>query len=325
MRKAVPRILITPGEPAGIGPDIVLKAADTWFPAELIVVASPDLLEERARRLGIPIQLVPFHAKEPAEVGKNRLKIIPVDLPSPSVPGRLNPDHAAYVIACLELAAEFCLEKKADALVTGPVQKAILNQVAFPFTGHTEFLAEFCGVKEVLMLFVVDDLRVALATTHLPLASVAGAITQQHLSKTIRLLHKEMQARFHVADPKIYVCGLNPHAGEGGLLGREEIEIIMPVLDRLRNENIHCVGPLPADTLFIKKHLSEADVILSMYHDQALPIVKYIGFDRAVNVTLGLPIVRTSVDHGTALDLAGTHQADPGSMLAAIKLAINLL
>lgn len=320
----IPRIIITPGEPAGIGPDIVIHAAQMNIAAELIVVADPKLLETRAKLLRLPLKLTPFHAKEPAKCQSGELKIIPVELKGTSTPGVRNDQHAEYVIACLELATEHCLEKITHALVTGPVHKASINAAGFEFTGHTEFLKKFCNVDDVLMLFVVDTLKVALATTHLPLTEVSSAITYEHLLKAIRLLHFSLQKSFDIKNPKIFVCGLNPHAGEEGTLGREEIDVIRPALITLREEGIHCIGPLPADTLFTKKYLAEADAIFAMYHDQGLPIVKFIGFDRAVNVTLGLPIIRTSVDHGTALDLSGTGLADPGSLKAAIELACKL-
>ena len=222
------------------------------------------------------------------------------------------------------MATAFCLHHKADALVTGPVNKKILSTPQLTFSGHTEFLAERCQVKQSIALFVVDKIKVALVTTHIPLAEVASAITADKLEKMLRLLHQELQLKFQLANPRIVVCGLNPHAGEEGALGTEEITIIKPVIEKLKTEKMQITGPLPADTVFTQKNLEAADVIVAMYHDQALPVVKYMGFDRAVNVTLGLPIIRTSVDHGTALDIAGTLAVNPGSMAAAIRLAIEL-
>lgn len=325
MNHKIPRILITTGEPAGIGPDIIAQIAERSFPAELIVVGDPDLLETRAKHLKKPLSLTPYHFKEPPKIHTpGTLTILPVELKVPAIPGTLNPANAPYVMACLELATEYCLEKMADALVTGPVHKAILNQAGFPFIGHTEFLAEFCEVEEVIMLFVVGEIKVALATTHIPLAKVPSAISKAHLNKIIRLLQRELKQRFKLVSPRILVAGLNPHAGEAGLLGHEEIDSIIPALLALRADNIEVLGPFPADTLFTKKRLAEGDVILGMYHDQVLPVIKHIGFDRAVNVTLGLPIIRTSVDHGTALDIAGTAAANPGSLTAAISLALKL-
>jgi 4-hydroxythreonine-4-phosphate dehydrogenase len=322
---SIPRILITPGEPAGIGPDVVIQMAAKAHAAELIVVGSPELMRERAEQLNIPLSLEVIDWSQPPRAqAAHQLKIFPVELNVACVPGTLNVENADYVIHALELAALFCLHKKADALVTGPVQKSIINAAQIPFTGHTEFLAGACHAQTAIMLFVIDKLKVALVTTHIPLAQVSQAITKDKLEKTLRTLHLEMQKRFHLPRPKISVCGLNPHAGESGNLGREEIEIITPVLDKLRAEGMELRGPLPADTAFTGNNLTAADVIVAMYHDQALPVVKHIGFDRAVNVTLGLPIIRTSVDHGTALDLAGTGKADAGSLEAALRLAIEL-
>jgi 4-hydroxythreonine-4-phosphate dehydrogenase len=323
--RRTPRIIITPGEPAGIGPDVVIKAAANAHAAELIIVGSPDLLRERAQQLNIPLHLEMIDWTQPARAHvPHQLKFFPVELNAACVPGVLNAENSKYVIHALELAAMFCLHKKADALVTGPVQKSIINAAQIPFTGHTEFLAAACHVEDAVMLFVIDKLKVALVTTHIPLAQVPAAITKEKLEKILRTLHSEMQNKFHIQRPKISVCGLNPHAGENGNLGREEIETITPVIEKLHAEGMDLRGPLPADTVFTGNNLTSADVILAMYHDQALPVVKHIGFDRAVNVTLGLPIIRTSVDHGTALDLAGTGKADDGSLTAAIELAVEL-
>ncbi len=321
----IPRIILTPGEPAGIGPDIILKAAQQAWNAELIIIGDPDLLRARAKQLQLPVQLEIFDNNQLAQAHQlNTLKIIPLKLNASSETGQLNSANASHVIRSLELATDYCLEKKAHALVTGPVHKAVLNTAGIPFTGHTEFLAQRCQAQQTLMLFVVDKLKVALATTHVPLIDVPKKITIEHLLRTLRLLHCELKNRFGYADPHILVCGLNPHAGESGHMGREEIEIITPALNQLRAENIHVTGPLPADTIFTEKILTSADAIFAMYHDQALPVIKHLGFDRAVNITLGLPIIRTSVDHGTALDLAGTGRANAGSLIAAIELAILL-
>lgn len=325
MPAAIPRIVITPGEPAGIGPDVTVRIAALEWAAELVVVGSPDLLRERAKQLKLPLALDVVDFAAPAIIHKpGRLKIFPIELDVACETGKLNSKNSAYVFRCLEMAAGFCLKKSAHALVTGPVQKSILNEAQIPFTGHTDFLTQFCDVEQSIMLFVIDKLKVALATTHIPLSEVANAITAANLEKILRLLKKELQKKFHLAQPKILVAGLNPHAGEHGNLGREEINVIIPVLEKLRAENFDVIGPLPADTIFTEKYLQTADVILGMYHDQALPVVKYMGFDRAVNVTLGLPFIRTSVDHGTALDIAGTEAVNAGSMSAAIKLAISL-
>ena len=320
-----PRIMISPGEPAGVGPDITIKIAQYPWPAELVVVADPELLISRAKQLNLPLTLVPIDANEtiaPHQPGI--LKILPIALNAPCEAGKINSDNSAYVIHCLELATDECLKNRAHGLVTGPVHKAAINQANIDFTGHTEFLAKRCNAPHVIMLFVTDKMKVALATTHIPLSQVASAITTKGLTTTLRLFASELEKKFHITHPKILVCGLNPHAGESGLLGREEIDIIEPALAQLRAENINVVGPLPADTIFTEKYLEIADAIFSMYHDQALPVVKFQGFSNAVNITLGLPIIRTSVDHGTALDIAGTHHSDAGSMVAALRLAIEL-
>ncbi len=321
----LPRLLLTMGEPAGIGSDIILKIAQLSWPAELIVVGDPALLNARAQQLQLPIQIEPCDLSQAAtRHPPGTLKIIPVELAAPCHAGKLNSENAAFVIQCLELATDYCLQRKADALVTGPVHKAILNTAGISFSGHTEFLEQRCNVKKTIMLFIVDKLKIALATTHLPLAEVPKKITIESLVNTIRLLNTELQKYFGYTEPHILVCGLNPHAGESGYLGREEIEVITPALALLRAEKINVTGPLPADTIFTEKYLKSADAIFAMYHDQALPVIKYIGFDRAVNMTLGLPIIRTSVDHGTALDIAGTGLANAGSLSAAIQLAIEL-
>lgn len=325
MNSFIPRIVITPGEPAGIGPDIVLQTAGLTFPAELIVIASPELLIERAKQLQIPIQLLSCDLNEAATPHiPGTLKIIPASLATACIPGKINSINSTYVMTCLSLATELCLQNKAHAIVTGPIHKAAINAAGIPFTGHTEFLAERCKIGNVLMLFVVNQLKVALATTHIPLQKVSSAITIPHLVSTIQLLHHELKNRFGIENPRLFIAGLNPHAGEEGLLGREEIEVIIPAINQLQKNHIDVSGPFPADTLFTEKYLTQCDAILGMYHDQALPVIKHIGFSHAVNVTLGLPIIRTSVDHGTALDIAGTGHADAGSLVAAVNLAIQM-
>ncbi|MHB1948945.1 MAG: 4-hydroxythreonine-4-phosphate dehydrogenase PdxA [Gammaproteobacteria bacterium] len=317
--------MISPGEPAGVGPDIVVKIAQQNWPAQLIVVSDPKLLHSRAKQLGLPLKLEKFDVREPITPHtQSSLKIIPVALNSPVEPGKLNLANATYVIKCLEIATDCCLHQEAQALVTGPIQKSIINEAGIAFSGHTEFLAQRCQVSDDIMLFVAEQMKVALLTTHLPLSEVPRAVTREKLIHTLRLLNSELKKRFYISNPKILVCGLNPHAGENGHLGREELDVIEPALKQLRTEKIDVIGPLPADTIFTEKYLETADAILAMYHDQALPVVKYLGFGKAVNVTLGLPIIRTSVDHGTALDVAGTHQADAGSLDTAILLAIEL-
>jgi 4-hydroxythreonine-4-phosphate dehydrogenase len=314
--------MLTAGEPAGIGPDIILKVAEKKFPAELVVVGDPDLLLTRAHQK-IELRTVDLDLP-PALHEPGVLSILPVALKATSIPGQLNLANAHFVIQTLEKAIDACMQKKAAALVTGPVNKFVINEAGIPFSGHTEFLCEKTKADDVLMLFVVDQLKIALQTVHLPLIKVPSAINVENILKKVRLLQRELKKLFQIPHPKIFVTGLNPHAGESGLLGREEIDIIQPAIEILRAENISIEGPFPADTIFTPKHLKNCDAILAMYHDQALPVVKYLGFDRAVNMTLGLPIIRTSVDHGTALDIAGTGTANAGSMQHAIELAIQL-
>ena len=319
------RLLLTPGEPAGIGPDLVVTLAQDAHDDELVAVGDADLLQQRARQLGLPLRLVPVTlqaAAAPHPAGT--LGLLPISMAAPAQPGRLDPRNAAYVLDTLAAAADACLGTQAQALITAPVQKSVINDAGIAFSGHTEFLAERCGATMPVMMLVAGDLRVALATTHLPLHRVAAAITAESLTAVIRVLDRDLRAKFGIARPRILVCGLNPHAGEGGHLGREEIEVITPVLERLRGEGLRLMGPLPADTLFTAKYLDHADAVLAMYHDQGLPVLKYAGFGEAVNVTLGLPMIRTSVDHGTALELAGTGRAESGSLRAALKLASRL-
>jgi len=321
----IPRIAITPGEPAGIGPDILLALAQRDWPAELVAVADPELLAQRAKVLGLDIDLQTCDtslAPVPHRAGK--LMVIAANLHSPVIAGELNPDNAPYVLDTLARATDACLSGHCHAMVTAPVQKSIINDAGIAFSGHTEFLAERCGVEKVVMMLATGTLRVALATTHLPLRSVADAITDSSLEQVISILHRALVSQFGLLAPRILVLGLNPHAGEGGHLGSEELDTIIPCLNRLRAGGLQLEGPLPADTAFTPKHLDQADAVLAMYHDQGLPVLKYQGFGRAVNITLGLPIIRTSVDHGTALDLAGSGKADIGSLEEALQLAITL-
>ena len=321
MSQVEARLLLTPGEPAGIGPELVCRLAVGQ--PDLVAVADPGLLSATARQLGLNC---PVHVlEEPSDpIPPDHLACLPVMLRSPAQPGRLDTANAAYVIDTLRLAAQCCLEGRAAGLVTAPVHKGVINDASMGFSGHTEFLAECAGVERVVMLLAAGELRVALATTHLPLAGVPEAITKPALTRTLEILHHDLQKRFGLDQPRIIVLGLNPHAGEGGHLGREEIEIIEPVLDRLRQSGMLLEGPLPADTAFLPERLGGADAVLAMYHDQGLPVLKYAGFGRAVNITLGLPFIRTSVDHGTALDLAGSGRADTGSLAEAIGLAREL-
>lgn len=294
------------------------KAAD-W-----VVIVDPALLETRAQQLGLPFHWQPYDPEHPTQ-HQGGLRIWPVPLRQHVSPGQLNPANAPYVLQTLERAVDGCRNGLLGALVTGPVQKSVINDAGIPFTGHTEFLQQRCGVEQVVMMLACPGLRVALATTHLPLRQVADAITPQLLERVIRITHHDLIHQFGIAQPRILVCGLNPHAGEGGHLGDEEIRVINPVLDKLRSEGLHLEGPLPADTLFTPKYLNRADAVLAMFHDQGLPVLKHLGFGNAVNITLGLPIIRTSVDHGTALDLAGSGKADTGSLQAAINTARQML
>ena len=322
------KIVITSGEPAGIGPDICLslaklKAADIQN-TELYIIADPELITARAKQLGKDIQCNIHQLTDDLSsfYQANKINIIPLTLNSECQAGTLNPNNSIYVLKMLDLAHDLCLRKKVDAMVTGPVQKSIINQAGFSFTGHTEYLADKTTSTPVMML-ATRSLRVALATTHLPLKDVSKAISKKSLSETIVILDKFLKQQATIKDPAILICGLNPHAGEEGNLGDEEINIITPVIEELKQNSINLIGPLPADTLFTQKYLESADAVLAMYHDQGLPVLKYSGFGKAVNITLGLPFVRTSVDHGTALDLAGTGNASASSLHEAIKMAIE--
>ena len=320
-----PRIAITPGEPAGIGPDLCVMLAQQDHDAELVIVSDPGLIEARAERLGLPIKLdVCNIARPPRRQMQGTLQVMPLQPSEKVIIGKAVPANAEYVLDCLRRAARGCQDGVFAAMVTGPVHKGVINDAGFPFSGHTEFLADITSTPQVVMMLLTEGLRVALATTHMPLKDVSAAITKPHLDGVIRILYRDLQSRLGIADPRILVCGLNPHAGEGGHLGNEDQTIVEPVIRRLRGEGMALTGPLPADTLFIPKYLEHADAVLAMYHDQGLPVLKYKGFGKAVNITLGLPIVRTSVDHGTALELAGSGQADCSSLEAALTLAIDI-
>ena len=319
------RLALTPGEPAGIGPDLVVTLAQQPHPHELIAVADPALLTARAQQLGLSITLETFDANTSAQPHQpGRLKVLPVALHNSVATGHLDKHNAAYVLETLRQATLGCMAGNFDALITAPVHKGIINDAGIKFSGHTEFLAELTHTPQVVMMLATPGLRVALATTHLPLREVADAITAPLLEEVIRILQRDLIEKFGIATPRIFVCGLNPHAGEGGHLGHEDDLIIAPVLEKLRGEGMQLIGPLPADTLFVPKYLDHADAVLAMYHDQGLPVLKHKGFGNAVNVTLGLPIIRTSVDHGTALELAGTGKADSGSLSYAITTAIEM-
>ncbi len=317
------KILLTSGEPAGIGPDICIAMANQAWPFDLTCLGDPALFEHRARLLGIAlnVEVVDQTMHQPHRVGT--LRVWPTQTRADATPGRLSLQNAAYVLETIATGASACQAGAFHALVTPPVHKGIINDAGYHFSGHTEFLAEQVGGSPVMML-AADTFRVALATTHLPLAEVSQAITAERLTRILNVLQRDLRLRFGLAEPRILVCGLNPHAGEGGHLGREELDVIIPVLDGLRRQGMHLTGPLPADTLFLPRNLARADAVLAMYHDQGLPVLKYAGFGQAVNVTLGLPIIRTSVDHGTALDLAGTGLADTASLAQAMTLAHSL-
>lgn len=321
-----PRVIITPGEPAGIGPDLVVQLAQRDWPVELVIAADPALLTERAALLGLPLTLRPYAAQQPAAPQPaGTLTLLPLALQTPVTPGTLDVRNGQYVVDTLARACDGALSGEFAALITGPVHKGIINDAGIPFTGHTEFFEARSHSEKVVMMLATEELRVALATTHLPLRDVADAITAESLRQVLEVLYHDLQQKFGIAAPHVLVCGLNPHAGEGGHMGREEIDTIAPVLEQLRSEGMHLSGPLPADTLFQPKYLDHADAVLAMYHDQGLPVLKYQGFGRAVNITLGLPFIRTSVDHGTALELAGRGTADVGSFTTALNLAIKMI
>jgi 4-hydroxythreonine-4-phosphate dehydrogenase len=318
-----PILAVTAGEPAGIGPDVVLQLACSGIAGRIVVVADADMLAQRAALLGLSCQFrrvdvdVPVH-----EQGSLCVHHVPLD--ASVCCGKPNPANARAVLNTLDVATHACLDKKWHALITAPIQKSVINDAGISFSGHTEFLAEMTATPTPVMMLVSDRLRVALATTHLALRDVSNAITATRLDDVLAVMRDDLTKRFSIEQPKILVCGLNPHAGEGGYLGDEEIRIIRPAVLRAREKGIDVTGPLPADSLFTPRYLDGADAVLAMFHDQGLPVLKYAGFGHAVNVTLGLPIVRTSVDHGTALDIAGSGRADPGSLLAAVSLAIEL-
>lgn len=344
MTRFGPIALVTPGEPAGIGPELVCQLA-SLEPVSWVAVADPDLLQQRAKSLGLSIEIDVLDSLEDlAPAKKNHLPCWPVYLARKSEPGVLDVANAPYVVECLRKASSACLGGQAQALITGPVHKAIINQAGVPFTGHTEYLRDEAGVADVVMLLATTlridgsqsssqsssqsqtiPLRVALVTTHLPLSEVPQAITAKRLSDAITITHFDLKQRFGIDHPHLLVLGLNPHAGEEGLLGREEIETITPTIEALKAKGLSLTGPLPADTAFVPKRLMNADAVVAMYHDQGLPVLKHVGFGQAVNVTLGLPYIRTSVDHGTALDIAGKGIADLGSFKEALTMAEALM
>jgi len=318
-----PILAVTAGEPAGVGPDVVLQLACSEIAAGIVVVADADMLAQRAALLGISCRFrrvdldVPLHEQ-------GSLCVHHVPLSATVRCGQPNPANAQAVLNTLDVATHTCLEKKWNALITAPIQKSVINDAGIPFSGHTEFLAEITATRTPVMMLVSNRLRVALATTHLALRDVSDTITATRLDNVLAIMQNDLTTRFSIKQPRILVCGLNPHAGEGGHLGDEEIRIIRPAILRARDAGIDVAGPLPADSLFTPRYLDNADAVLAMFHDQGLPVLKYAGFGHAVNVTLGLPIVRTSVDHGTALDVAGSGNANAGSLLAAVSMAAEL-
>jgi 4-hydroxythreonine-4-phosphate dehydrogenase len=319
----LPRLAVTAGEPAGVGPELLVRLAATPLAASLVAITDRDLLQRAASRCGVALQLHEDDGRSGAHV-PGTLRVRHVPLAARERPGQPDPCNAAHVLATLAEAADGCLAGRYAAVVTAPLQKSSINDAGIAFSGHTEFFAQRAGVPVVMML-ASPQLRVALATTHLPLHAVPAAITGEALEHTLRIVHGELRRKFGLAEPRIAVLGLNPHAGEGGHLGREELEVIEPTLARLRLEGMHLLGPLPADTAFVPVQRGRYDAVLAMYHDQALPVLKSEAFDCTVNLTLGLPFIRTSVDHGTALDLAGTGRADPSSLVAAARMAIGLV
>lgn len=318
-----PRLWLTTGEPAGIGPELALDFARDPIDAELILVGDPDLLKDRANRIGVHANIRIWQQGVAATPCVGCLWVYPIRLRAPSQPGVLEVVNAHYVIEVLQKAVDNCLKGEGDAMITAPVNKGIIADAGYDFTGHTEFLAERCGGKPVMML-VAGHLRVALATTHVPLRAVADSITRASLEQIIRILDRDLKTRLGIKRPKIRVCGLNPHAGEDGHLGEEERSVIAPAISSTSASGIDVAGPFPADSLLTPARWSETDVVLAMYHDQGLPPLKYAGFGHGVNVTLGLRVIRTSVDHGTALDLAGTGHASPSSLRAAVEMAASM-
>jgi 4-hydroxythreonine-4-phosphate dehydrogenase len=319
------RIALTSGEPAGIGPELCLAAARATLPVELVCLGDRNMLAERASQLGWPITLRDYDPNTHRAHEPNTLTVLHKPLTAPSRPGQLDKRNARYVLDLLDRAIQGTVTGEFAAIVTAPVHKGVINDGGVPFTGHTEYLAEHTGGALPVMMLAAPGMRVALATTHLPLKDVSAALTIESLLKTATIIDSDLRKWWGLPAPRIAVCGLNPHAGEGGYLGREEIDVISPAIQLMRERGINATGPLPADTAFVPQMLEQCDAVLAMYHDQGLPVIKHAGFERTVNITLGIPILRTSVDHGTALDLAGTGRADPRSLMAAIELATQII
>lgn len=322
------RFVITPGEPAGIGPDLIIQLAQNQQEHELVCIADPDFLQQRAKKLGLPLTIIPYDINTKKMTPPGCLTVLNEPLSNPFVCGQADSKNAQSQLNALKRAVNGCLSGEFSAHITGPMHKGAINEAGIPFTGHTEYLAELCKTKKVVMMLAAPEsssqLRVALATTHLPLNKVSQAITQESLEEVITILDQDLKKSFAIHSPRILICGLNPHAGEDGHLGSEEIDTIIPVINKLKNRGLNLKGPMPADTLFTQSNLEQADAVLAMYHDQGLPVLKHVGFGTSVNVTLGLPIIRTSVDHGTAFDLAGSGKASTGSLKAALNMAIQM-
>jgi 4-hydroxythreonine-4-phosphate dehydrogenase len=325
MKQSSQLVAVTAGEPAGIGADLCLLLAERAPDIPFVVLCDKQLLQQRAAQLGLAVQLHDYDAKNKTIYPAGHLRVLHIPLPQPAVAGQLNPANSPYVLALLERAVAGCQSGEFSAMVTAPVHKGVINDAGIPFTGHTEYLAGLTHTPQVVMMLVGGGMRVALATIHLPLRDVADSITGELLERILNILQRDLQRRFAIARPRILVAGLNPHAGEGGYLGREEIDIIIPVLNKLRAQGVAVSEPLPADTLFAQHRLAQCDAVLAMYHDQGLPVLKHASFGSGVNITLGLPIIRTSVDHGTALELAGSGRADVGSLLEAMQAAQQMV
>ena len=326
MTACPPRLIITAGEPAGIGPDICLTLARQRPACHLAVIADANVLQQRAAQLGLAVKM--NVVTDPGAGVTNEpgiLNIISIPAAETVTPGQLDAGNSRYVLQSIETAVQLCLDKQFDAVVTAPVHKGIINQAGFAFTGHTEYLQQLTHAPSPVMMLATEGLRVALVTTHAPLRAISDMITTDRIRRTVDIVWHELQRDFGIHQPRLLVCGLNPHAGEDGHLGREEIDIIIPALEQCRQQGMSIQGPLPADTLFIPKYLEHCDAVIAMYHDQGLPVLKYKGFGQAINITLGLPIVRTSVDHGTALELAGSGRADAGSLIAAVDTAADMV
>jgi 4-hydroxythreonine-4-phosphate dehydrogenase len=324
MPMSLPRLALTAGEPAGVGPELLIRLAATPLAATLVAITDRALLQRAAARCGVAIELIDDDGSATADRAAGTLRVRHVPLEAEEVPGQPDPRNAGHVLTTLATAADGCMAGSYAAVVTAPLQKSSINDAGIPFSGHTEFFAERAQA-DVVMMLASPELRVALATTHLPLRAVADAITAPLLTRVLRIVHAELRGKFGLPHPRIAVLGINPHAGEGGHMGREEIDTVIPVLDQLRAEGMQLLGPLPADTAFVPTMRPRYDAVLAMYHDQALPVLKSEAFDRTVNLTLGLPFIRTSVDHGTALDLAGSGRADPSSLIAAANMALDLV